>query len=100
MILERFKIIIKHIDLKQEDLSSKLEMSLYDLRNILTRKKKITPELALLMEDKFKINPCWLFFGKGKMISEIEDEIDLDKIKQEVQELFIKLDNIESNMKK
>ncbi len=71
MLLTRFKEAMKSIDLKQEEIAKKLDMSIYDLRNIITKKKKVTPELALKLEEEFKINPCWLIFGRGVMTSNV-----------------------------
>jgi len=76
MLLNRFNKALKYIGLKQDEIANKLDMSIYDLRNILTKKKKITPEIALKIEKEFKINPCWLIFGRGEMTTDIGFDLD------------------------
>ena len=38
-----------------------------DATNLKGGKVAMTPDLALELERHWKINPCWLFFGRGPM---------------------------------
>jgi len=80
MINTRLALALKTIGLKQTNLADKLLISVHDIRNMASRKKKITPKFALLLEDKFNINPVWLIFGRGEMIEKTEKTIKVSSI--------------------
>lgn len=97
MLLERFQNAINYIGLKQDVLAEKIGMSVYDLRNILTKKKKITPEIALKLEEHFNINPCWLIFGRGNMKVDIGFELNKSETKPISNDELVKRINDLSN---
>ena len=87
MIYDRYKKALDYIGLKQIPLSSKLGVPLNEIKNMSSKKKKVTPEFALLLEDKFNINPVWLIFGRGEMIFTQEDQNLLEETEKSINEL-------------
>ncbi len=78
MIIDRFKIAVKELGYTREFVIKNLEITKYDYGNITSNKKKITPELSLLIEKKLGINAVWLIFGRGNM-KEVKDNFDAKK---------------------
>lgn len=63
----RFKDFLNNCDLKNKDIAIVLSFGIQKISDLKNGKQRITPEIALLLEDKFNVNPVWLIFGRGAM---------------------------------
>jgi DNA-binding XRE family transcriptional regulator len=100
----RFKEFMLRHDINNDDVAQKMSWNKQKVTDLKGGKVKISPQLALEFEEKFKLNPCWLFFGRGSMI--IEDVgLDLtgtEKKEMTIDELYTKVEeltNIVSDIK-
>lgn len=68
-IAKRFKSVLHIKDYSYKEASTLLDgLSSQQINDMANGIKKITPEIALLIEEKLNINPIWLIFGRGEMI--------------------------------
>jgi len=67
MILERLKTAMNTKKINIKEFSKIFEVTYAVARAIFDGRKKITPELALEIEEKLNIDAVWLIFGKGDM---------------------------------
>jgi hypothetical protein len=74
MITKRLKKVIDKVGVEYKEFSEILEISHQKVKSMASGQQKITPEIALLIESKFGVNPSWLIFGTGKMF---EGKLDI-----------------------
>ena len=94
-ITERYNEALTKLKIKNKDICEKFTYTPTKASDIKTGKNKITPEFALELEDKFGINPCWLFFGKGSikssagfdLSSDAKEPMSVEALYEKVQEL-------------
>ena len=63
----RFRQARELLNLKQNECAETLGLEWYTLRDIESGKKKMTPEMAINMENLFSVNFRWLLTGQGPM---------------------------------
>lgn len=63
----RFKKIREEAKLTQKEFAEKLNLKIFQVKDIESGKQKVTPELALLTKEIFEISPNWLVFNEGSM---------------------------------
>ena len=81
----RFRQARELLGLKQNECAERLGLEWYTLRDIESGKKKITPEMAINIEDLFSINFRWLLTGEGSMFLEgKKEDDDLDQLAREI----------------
>lgn len=71
----RLKIALKQLGIKQEDLSLKLDLPISQIRHLSAGNKKITPEIAELIEKHTGINAVWLLLNRGEMFGNKDDNL-------------------------
>lgn len=64
---ERVKKVREMMGLTQAEFGSRLGFKWDKIKNIETNLQKLTPEIALDIEDKFSFSFRWLLTGKGSM---------------------------------
>lgn len=65
--INRFKIVRELLGLTQAEFGEKLGFKLNKIRDIEIGKQKISPEIAIDIENKFSIAFKWLLTGMGSM---------------------------------
>lgn len=98
-ISTRFKEVMIKIGISNKDIAVKCGITEIKVSDLRTGKNKISPELALQLEKYFKINPCWLIFGRGNMT--IDDGFDLDGKDNKLMsydELYKKVDELSDSV--
>lgn len=66
-MVDRLKIALKKLNVNLNDLSEKIDMPISKVRHLSAGNKKITPEIAELIETKLGISASWILFGTGDM---------------------------------
>jgi plasmid maintenance system antidote protein VapI len=74
MIHERLRKALKYKKYTHKEAGILLGFTETKVRDLANDRQKLTPEIALQIEDKLGINPVWLIFGRGDMI---EAKMDL-----------------------
>lgn len=80
------------------EFSELMECSVQKIKNLGSGKQKVTIDLALELEKKFNLNPCWLVFNQGEMyhpsmklgvdeMSEDETQAQIQKIKKDIEDM-------------
>jgi len=72
---ERFKKAREHLGLTQQVLAEKLGFKQYKIKDIETKKQKVSPDIAELMENNFSIGGWWLLTGVGNMLIDSENSL-------------------------
>jgi plasmid maintenance system antidote protein VapI len=78
----RLKEFIAKYDLKNKDISEITGFSVQKISDLRSGKQNTTPEIALVFEDVYKLNPCWLIFGRGSMIVDVAFDLENNEKKQ------------------
>ncbi len=65
---KRLKDFIKTTRLNYLEFGEKIGYSEAKVKMLANGKQRITPDIALEIEEGYKVNPCWLIFGRGSMI--------------------------------
>jgi plasmid maintenance system antidote protein VapI len=108
-ITDRFNEALTKLKIKNKDIAEKLNYTSVKVSDIKTGKNKITPEFALELKKEFNINPCWMFFGQGNMTvsvakfdltGETKKPMSNDELYKIVEDLAIKVNNMESKYAK
>jgi len=96
---DRFKMIVKTTGLKYIDFAKDMGWGEQKVKFLANGRQNITPDIALELEEKFGIDPCWLIFGRGNMYPpkmslddeaiKTDDEINdtLKLLKQEIADI-------------
>ncbi|MCK5111073.1 MAG: helix-turn-helix transcriptional regulator [Arcobacteraceae bacterium] len=95
----RLKEFIVKFGLKNKDISDKTGFSIQKVSDLRSNKQNITPEIALLFEKCFKLNPCWLIFGRGSIV--LDSGLDLTEEKKEpmgYEDLYKKIEELASKV--
>ena len=77
---ERVKTLREHLNLSQSKFANSIGITQSKIADIEVGKGRLTPEIAKKIEDEYKSNIRWLFFGEGKMFLS-EENSDNEKIK-------------------
>lgn len=77
----RLKEFILKVGLKNKEIAEKTGFSIQKVSDLRSNKQNITPDIALIFEKHFQINPCWLIFGRGSMTLDVGFDLDGTKNK-------------------
>lgn len=81
-IKERLKEALRELNLDIKKTAKKLDSTDSRVMNLRGGHQKITPDIALEVEDKLNINATWLIFGRGEMF--LPPKMDIKKEEEEL----------------
>ena len=85
----RFRQARELLNLKQNECAETLGLEWYTLRDIESGKKKMTPEMAINMENLFSVNFRWLLTGQGPMFLAPADRVASESPEDEESSLAV-----------
>ena len=90
---ERLRQALEYLGYKNKDFASALGLSHVYVSRLLTQSdRKMSPQLAENIENKFGISADWLLTGRGKMLCTFSKSADLNEVQRVLIAEFESLD--------